>query len=154
MNLEEIERIKQLKYAYLRSVDLNDWELFASCFTEDASTHYENGTLCWQGIENIIAGLRPLIGAPTTITQHQVHHPVIELTSSTTASGSWYLQDIVYELSENYWFHGTAYYADEYVQVDGVWKIQRTGFDRVLLIRESPIPENMRFEYDRFAAQR
>jgi hypothetical protein len=67
----------------------------------------------------IVEGLRPLIGRPTLLTQHQGHHPIIELTSPTTATGSWYLQDICYERRENWWFHGTAYYADGYVKRDG-----------------------------------
>ena len=154
MDLEEIERIKQLKYSYFKAVDTKDWDLFGSCFTEDAVSSYENGSLSWEGRDNIIDGLRPLIGRPTLLTQHQGHHPIIELTSETTATGSWYLQDVCYELRENWWFHGTAYYSDEYLKVAGEWKIKSTGFERVFMIRESPLPENMEVEYDLFASAR
>jgi hypothetical protein len=150
LDLVEIERIKQLKYTYFKAVDTKDWTLFRSCFSEDAESSYENGTLTWSGLDAIVDGLRPLIGRPTLLTQHQGHHPIIELTSETTAKGSWYLQDICYERRENWWFHGTAYYADEYVKLDENWKIRRIGFERVFLIRESPLPAGMKVEFDRF----
>jgi len=150
LDLTEIERIKQLKYTYFRAVDTKDWALFRSCFTEDAESRYENGTLTWRGLDAIVEGLRPLIGRPTLLTQHQGHHPIIELTSPSTAKGSWYLQDICYERRENWWFHGTAYYADEYVKREGDWKISLIGFERVFLVRESPLPAGMKFEFDRF----
>lgn len=151
IDLAEIERIKHLKYTYFKAVDTKDWDLFGSCFVEDAVSRYENGTLSWEGRQNIIDGLRPLIGGATLLTQHQGHHPIIELTGETTAAGSWYLQDVCYELRENWWFHGTAYYSDEYVKREGEWKIKLTGFERIFLVREAPLPENLKVEFNLFA---
>lgn len=154
MHLEDIEKIKHLKFTYFRAVDTKDWDLLRSCFAEDAESRYENGTLNWFGRENIISGLRPLIGKPSLLTQHQGHHPIITLLTETTATGSWYLQDMCFELEENWWFHGTAYYSDEYIKINDEWQIHMTGFDRVFLVRESPLPHNMRVEYDMFARDR
>jgi hypothetical protein len=148
VDLEEIERIKQLKYTYFRAVDHKDWGLFRSCFVPNATTSYENGTLSWQGIEAIVEGLTPLIGAKSLLTQHQGHHPIIELTGETSAKGNWYLQDFCYETREDWWFHGTANYSDTYTKLDGRWKIQHTGFERVFLLRESPLPPNLKVEFN------
>ena len=67
---------------------------------------------------------------PTQVTQHQVHHPEIDLTSDTTAKGVWYLQDFVIDLDTNTILRGAGFYHDEYVKVNGEWKIKLTGYVR------------------------
>ena len=42
-DLEEIEAIKQLKYRYLRAVDLKLWALLESTFAPDAVSAYDGG---------------------------------------------------------------------------------------------------------------
>ena len=42
-DLIEIEKIKQLKYRYVRGVDTHDFTLVEACFTEDASSRYSSG---------------------------------------------------------------------------------------------------------------
>lgn len=64
------------------------------------------------------------------ITQHHAHHPEIDLTSDTTATGIWYLQDIVIDLAANTTLRGAAFYHDEYEKVDDQWKIKHTGYFR------------------------
>ena len=50
--LLEIEQIKQLKARYLRGLDTNDWELFASSMAEDCTGRYNNGKLSFNSKEN------------------------------------------------------------------------------------------------------
>jgi hypothetical protein len=71
------------------------------------------------------------------MTLHQVHNPEIELTSETTATGVWYLEDRVInrgeaapEMPARSILTGAAYYADEYRKEGGEWKIARTGYER------------------------
>jgi hypothetical protein len=65
------------------------------------------------------------------ITMHQGHHPEIELTGGTSATGTWYLEDLVIDRSSNTALRGSAFFRDEYVNVDGEWKIKSTGYERV-----------------------
>ena len=65
------------------------------------------------------------------VTMHQGHHPEIELTSDTTATGIWALEDYVIMTELNMSLHGAAFYHDKYVKVDGQWKIKHTGYERI-----------------------
>jgi hypothetical protein len=60
-----------------------------------------------------------------------VHQPEIELTSPTTATGVWALDDIVIETEAKLTIRGAAFYHDEYVKIGGQWKIKSTGYQRL-----------------------
>jgi hypothetical protein len=62
---------------------------------------------------------------------HQGHHPEIELTSDTTAKGIWSLQDYVIDRKGNTHLRGASFYYDEYVKVNGEWKIKLAGYERI-----------------------
>ena len=62
---------------------------------------------------------------------HQAHQPEIELTSATTATGIWALEDKVIDTQHEVTITGAAYYRDEYVTLDGAWKIQKPGYERL-----------------------
>ena len=129
-DLEQIEMIKRLKYRYMRTLDLNQWDELADCFTEDAVTDYDSGTYSFQGKKDIIGFLNQFMDQSTKIGQHHVHHPEIDLTSDTTATGIWYLQDIFIDLDAKRTLRGAGFYHDEYEKVDGQWKIKHTGYVR------------------------
>ena len=129
-DLEQIEMIKRLKYRYMRTLDLNQWDELADCFTEDAITDYDSGKYSFRGKKDIIDFLKQVMDRPTQIGQHHVHHPEIDLTSGTTATGIWYLQDIFIDLEANRTLRGAGFYHDEYEKVDGQWKIKHTGYIR------------------------
>jgi hypothetical protein len=78
---------------------------------------------------------------PNILHQHQGHHPEIELTSETTATGIWYMDDTVHILEHNLKVRGNGIYWDEYVKVDGQWKIRHTGYERIWEYSEV-LPEN------------
>jgi hypothetical protein len=130
MDLQQIENIKRLKYRYFRTLDQNDWTELAECFADDAVTNYDSGKYSFQGKEDIINFFQQFMSRPTLITQHQAHHPEIELTSDSTAKGIWYLQDIVIDLDANTTLRGAGFYHDEYVKINGEWKIKLTGYVR------------------------
>ena len=92
----ELEAIRRLKYAYFRTLDLKQFDQLALLLTEDATAAYADGktTLTGRDVHRDLADRgagRP--GASST--EHHGHHPEIDLTSDTTATGSWYLQDRV-----------------------------------------------------------
>jgi len=128
--LVEIEQIKRLKYKYMRCLDQKLWEEMAECFTADASAAYSGGKYAYQGRDAILAFLRESMGAESFHSSHRVHHPEIELTSPTTASGVWALEDVVVETRWQITIRGAAFYRDEYAKQDGVWRIRHTGYKR------------------------
>lgn len=130
-SLEEIEAIKRLKYKYLRCLDQKLWREIEECFTEDATAAYGDGKYSFAGRDKIIEFLAGALGPKSMISSHRVHHPEIDLTGPSNASGVWALEDTVIETNANITIRGAAYYSDEYVKVGGSWKIKSTGYRRV-----------------------
>lgn len=129
-DLAEIETIKRLKYKYLRCVDMKLWDELAETLTEDAESSYSAGQYAFKGRDAIMKFLKE--GLPThRLTMHHGHHPEIELTSKTTAKGTWALEDYVIDVKDNFSLRGAAFYKDEYIKVNGQWKIKFTGYNRV-----------------------
>ena len=129
--LIEIEAIKRLKYKYLRCVDQKRWDELAETFTADATTSYGDGKLSFSGRDKILEFLSRSMSAPTFHSAHHVHHPEIDLTSDTTARGTWALEDTVIEMAAGWALRGAAFYSDEYVKQAGRWLIQHTGYKRI-----------------------
>jgi hypothetical protein len=135
--LIEIEAIKQLKGRYQRGVDTKDWALLKTVFSEDARSVYNAGKHAFGDRDAIINFLKSSLGSPNIQTMHHAHTPEIEITSDTTATGTWYLEDFVLTAlpsdttPNGTVLHGTGIYHDEYVKVDGEWKISLTGYDRI-----------------------
>ncbi len=128
--MEEIEAIKQLKYKYFRCLDRKEWDGLAETLTEDATCAYDSGKYSFEGRDGILGFLTGALDNPRIISLHQGHHPEIELTSETTAKGTWYLEDYVIFAESNTAVRGAAFYFDEYVKIDGKWKIKTTGYQR------------------------
>ena len=135
-DLKEVEAIKQLKYRYLRSVDLKLWDELRETFTEDAISAYADGTQAYRGRDAVMSFLIEVLKGDL-ITLHQVHHPEIELISPEAATGTWYLQDYVINpggdrpiIPGRTILSGAAFYSDEYLKINDQWKIKKTGYTR------------------------
>ncbi len=146
--LLELEKIKQLKARYLRGLDTNDWETFASSMTSDCRGRYNGGKLSFDSRDAIVAYMRENLSGDRIITLHQGHQPEIEIIDETNARGTWYLQDLVIVLEAGIRLYGSAIYTDVYRKVEGEWKIAETGYQRVFeavepLAEGHQITENM-----------
>ena len=148
--LVEIEAIKQLKGRYMRAVDTKDWELLASTFAPEARSAYGGGKLSFDGRDAIIGFLREALDDKRIATMHHSHTPEIEITSETTARGTWYLEDFVInpeigteQMPGGSVLQGTGIYSDEYVKIDGEWKISLTGYERIFEYF-TPVPSEAR----------
>jgi hypothetical protein len=130
-DLVEIELIKRVKYAYFRNLDLKQWDEIGALFTDDATTAYSAGAYSYEGRDAIVEFFRKSMGRETFLSSHKCHHPEIELTGPDTATGVWALEDTVIDLQWELDIRGAAFYEDEYVKVDGEWKIRRTAYKRV-----------------------
>lgn len=130
-DLVEIEAIKALKYRYARCLDQKLWDELEGCFTDDAVASYGGGAHRFEGRAAILAFLEESMGSEGFLSSHRVGQPEIELTGPDTATGTWALDDVVVLADLGMTVRGAAFYADEYVKVDGEWKIRATGYKRV-----------------------
>ena len=132
LDLEAIELIKQLKARYFRFVDTCDLDGLKTVFTDDGQAFFKGGDyeFSLQGWEQLEAFYKDSF-TPTKFGMHTGHHPEITVDGD-TATGIWYLQDIFINLETRTTIIGSALYNDQYVKVDGVWRIQYTGYKRLL----------------------
>ncbi|MFP6656308.1 MAG: nuclear transport factor 2 family protein [Myxococcota bacterium] len=133
----EIEAIKQLKYKYMRCVDLKRWDELETAFAPEATCSYGGGRYHYEGRGAIIAWLKEGMDRDGLHSSHSVHHPEIELTGPDTATGIWALEDIIIDMDHNIQISGAAFYHDRYVKRDGDWLIEHTGYQRVFEQMES-----------------
>lgn len=123
-----IEAIKQLKGRYFRCVDTKDWNGFKAVFTPDARFDISQDVpgCILIGPENIVMAARaPLKGC---VSVHHGHTPEIEITSDTTATGIWAMEDTLHWLADSdtpgATLHGYGHYVETYQCIDGRWLIQ------------------------------
>ncbi|SFB19224.1 SnoaL-like domain-containing protein [Amycolatopsis marina] len=127
MDLIALEDIRALKYRYLRTLDLKQWDEFADTMTEDVAASY--GThLSRTGRADVVSFMRDNLG-PQIITVHHCHHPEIRVDGD-TATGTWCLDDTVIATEHRIMIRGSAFYTDRYVREGGEWRIARTGYER------------------------
>jgi hypothetical protein len=139
--LEDIELIRQLKYAYCRCIDTANIAELRTLFTEDAAVCYVGGSYRFeaQGRDTIIEALENAFHADA-IAMHHVNHPEITVTSPTEATGVWYLKDWFLDLRHKIITDGTSLYRDRYVKRDGKWLIQYASYERIFEI-VTPVTE-------------
>jgi bile-acid 7alpha-dehydratase len=137
--LVEIEKIKRVKYAYLRTLDLKQWADLAEGLTDDVTSSYSDGKHSFSGKAEVMGFLKEAMDDPKIITKHHCHHPEIEFISATEAKATWYLTDLVINPGNSsaeppiqaITLEGTGFYEDRYRKEKGVWKICHTGYQRV-----------------------
>jgi hypothetical protein len=149
----ELEAIRRLKYAYFRTLDLKQFDELGQLLTEDATASYEDGKTTLQGRQAIVQWLSQALGTPDIVTEHHGHHPEIDVTSLTSAVGSWYLQDRVIVPASDLEIAGTAFYADRYVKTSEGWRIAHTGYVRVFEEHRTHSTLAVRSFRSRFSAQ-
>ena len=129
---DDIEAIRQLKARYFRLMDTKEWDGLAHVFADDVVIDVtgEGG-----GVTRSVAEYIPFLRAniENVITVHHGHMPEIELTSPTTATGIWALED------QLWWpdggplkhMHGFGHYHETYEKTDGVWRIKSMTITRL-----------------------
>lgn len=128
--LVEIERIKRLKYAYLRLLDQKRWTDLRSLFTPDATASYGGGRHTHTGADAIVDWIAEAMGDPGVHSAHRCTQPEITFTSDTDADGTWAMVDWVIDTRFEVTVEGAAFYEDRYRKVDGQWRIAHTGYKR------------------------
>ena len=126
---DEIEAIRRLKARYFRLMDTKDWDGMREVFTDDVVIDTaEAGGQVARGADDFMAFLREALGDAVTV--HQGHMPEIDLTSETTATGIWALNDIII-WSSGMRLDGYGHYHETYEKSDGEWRIKSSKLTRL-----------------------
>jgi 3-phenylpropionate/cinnamic acid dioxygenase small subunit len=133
---DAIEAIKRLKARYFRTMDTKDWDamrvLFADDFVMDST---ESGGSVVTGGDACIAFLQETIGDVVTV--HHGHMPEIVLTSPTTATGIWAMEDML-RWPNGTELHGYGHYHETYEKVDRAWRITTLRLTRLRMDFKDP----------------
>ena len=129
---DDIEAIKQVKARYFRLMDTKDWDGLATVFADDVHIDMtgEGGGVT-ESVDEYMPFIRQVIG--DVITVHQGHMPEITLTSPTTATGIWALEDRLWwpEGSPISSMHAFGHYHETYERLDGEWYIKTMTLTRL-----------------------
>lgn len=127
--LEDIEAIRSLQAKYQRCLDTRDFDGIADCFSETVHSSYGNGTMSYQGKEDVLHFLCKVmkLDMPST---HLIHGGEIEVSDTLHAHAKWYLEDHLLHEKFLVKLHGAAIYDVDYVKEDGSWLIQNIGYER------------------------
>jgi hypothetical protein len=130
-----LEDIKALKARYFRCVDTKDWDGFRDVFTLDALFDISDdvpGCILTGSDEIVQAASGPLTGC---VSVHHGHCPEIEVTSQSTATGIWAMEDMLRwaddATSPIKALHGYGHYHETYVKLDGRWRIRTMKLTRL-----------------------
>jgi hypothetical protein len=127
--VDDIETIKQLKARYFRSMDTKDWDGMRQVFADDIELDSsESGGVLLSGADDVIAFLRSALDGVVTV--HHGHMPEIEITSRTTATGIWAMEDML-RWPDGRELHGYGHYLEAYTKADDVWRISASKLTRL-----------------------
>lgn len=127
--MDDVEAIRQLKARYFRTMDTKDWDGMRQVFTDDVvvdTTSSGGGVV--QGADEFMMFLRGVIGDVVTV--HHGHMPEIEITSPTSATGTWSMEDML-RWPNGAEMHGYGHYHETYEKADGQWRIKSTTLTRL-----------------------
>jgi uncharacterized protein (TIGR02246 family) len=137
--MDDVEAIKQLKARYFRTMDTKDWAAMREVFADDVvmdTTSSGGGVVT--GADDFMAFLRQAIGEVVTV--HHGHMPEIELTTSTTATGVWAMEDML-RWPDGTELHGYGHYVETYAKIDGTWRITTSTLTRLRMDHKGPTGE-------------
>jgi hypothetical protein len=131
-----IEEIKRLKSRYFWGLDHKDWDFWKSeVWAPDARLIVPEASRECVGIDAILAYVKESTADQVSV--HHGHMPDIEITSDTTATGVWAMEDRLYRTKQfpladgSIYLHGFGHYHETYVRRDAGWRIQSTRLTRL-----------------------
>jgi len=134
--LTAIEEIRRLKARYFRCLDTKDWDGFRDVFASDAEMDMraeagDRGLV--HGSQDIADFVRGVVGDVQTGQLGDMGE--IELTSTTTATGIWAMEDLLrWPAGGPYGsMHGWGHYHETYAKQADAWRIQTLTLTRLRL---------------------
>jgi len=148
-----VEEIRRDFAARLRALDQKRWDIYPTLHTNDVVSETwgglpEDKQPRTQGTSNRVVGpealtaaIRGMLGTDTYVTTvHHGHTPEIVLTSDTTATGIWAMEDRLWWTNaegDEEFLHGFGHYHEEYRCVADRWLI---SYRRLTRLREDRSP--------------
>lgn len=119
------QQIDDLLIRYATAVDTKDWELYETCFTEDAFIDYESAG----GIKGKLPEIRAWLEKTMEMfpmTQHVVCNRVVEIDGDTAKARSVFYNPMALpqEDSKQLLFFDGGYYNDRLVKTGDGWRIR------------------------------
>jgi SnoaL-like domain len=134
--VDDLEAIKQLKARYFRTMDTKDWGAMRSVFADDLVIDTsESGGGVVEGAEEFMTFLRETLADVVTV--HHGHMPEITLTSATTATGIWAMEDML-RWPNGMELHGYGHYHETYERVGDEWRIKTSTLTRLRMDFTNP----------------
>jgi hypothetical protein len=127
--VDDVEAIKQLKARYFRTMDTKDWDGMRAVFADGVvmdTTESGGGVIA--GADAFVAFLRETLADVVTV--HHGHMPEITVTSATTATGVWAMEDRL-RWPDGTTLHGFGHYHETYEQAAGDWRIATSTLTRL-----------------------
>jgi hypothetical protein len=137
---DELETLRQLKARYCRFLDTKDVESWRGVFTPDVVVTLDMAVSTGgadpmtapplAGVDSFV----PMVmgGLEKVATMHHCHTPEITLTSATTATGIWAMEDLLI-FGDGRKLHGAGHYHETYEKEDGTWRINSLHLTRTIL---------------------
>ena len=122
--LEDIEAIKQLKARWWFACDKRDIDAMRACFDESNFLIDFGFIGQFTDMDAFIEVFESLACHPTHYDSHHGMAPEIKLTGPDTAIGRWRIAFQLLETSRGLVQFMSSYYDDEYVRVNGEWKMR------------------------------
>lgn len=128
--MDQIYEIEKLKARYFRLMDQKKWTEWGEVFTNDATvkTTAFGLPVVWIGKAQIVSQNRSLL--QDVLSVHHGHMPEIEITSATTATGIWAMEDYLV-FAGALELQGGGHYYETYVKENGKWKIKTLELKRL-----------------------
>lgn len=126
--LEDIEAIKQLKHRYFLCCDRKQPAAVRDCFVDGPMTIDYGRIGVFDNADAMVEVFAQLACQEHIVEMHHAQNPQIGLTSPTTAKATWGLYYYMINTDEDSVTQLGGYYDDEYVKVDGHWKISATRY--------------------------
>ncbi|OLT12133.1 DUF4440 domain-containing protein [Actinomadura sp. CNU-125] len=136
--MDDIEALKRLKARYCRTLDTKDWDGMRPIFADDAvvdTTGSGGGVIT--GADAFMTFLREHLADHVTV--HHCHMPEITLTSPSTATGIWAMEDRI-RWAGGGELIGFGHYHETYEKTGGTWRIKTTTLTRLRLDMTEPAP--------------
>jgi len=128
--LADTEAIKKLKHRYLRCLDCKQWDEIRECLTDDIAASFYGGKIKLRGIDSLIDFFIQFL-TPTRISSHTGHHPEIDITGNSRATGTWSVQTYMIDTQANVSLGGMSVFHEVYAKSGGVWKISSMSCYRI-----------------------
>jgi len=137
---DELEALRRLKARYCRFLDTKDVESWRGVFATDVVVTLDMAVSTGgadpmtapplRGVDNFV----PIVmgGLENVATMHHCHTPEITLTSATTATGIWAIEDLLV-IGDGRELHGAGHYHETYEKQDGSWRIKSLHLTRTIL---------------------